>query len=108
MATFTLDDIRDEFLSNGRLCDQRTETEQYLALIRKYRLETSFRIACMNMFRTPNYTTLSERQWQALARDYRHTLQQAIVRGVRPPAPPRTPRPGDRTMEDPSARQRIG
>ncbi len=79
---FTLEDIRDEFLSNGRMCDSRTEAEQYMALIQKYRLEVPFRIACMKKFRTPQYSTLTEEQWHDLTREYRSIMQQAIIRGA--------------------------
>ena len=77
----TLEDIRDEFLSNGRSCDPSTETEQYLWLIKRYELEIPFRIACMKRFRTPHYNTLTDEQWQELAREYRSILQQAIIQG---------------------------
>lgn len=87
MADLTLDDIREEFLSNGRPCDRATEAEQFMALVRNYRLETSFRMACMKKFRTPHFKTLSSAQWRALTREYRSVLQRAIVQGIRPPSP---------------------
>lgn len=80
-VTFTIEDIREEFLSNGRSCDLRTETEQFLALIKAYELEIPFRIACMKRYRTPHYNTLTDEQWHELAREYRSILQQAIIQG---------------------------
>ena len=78
---FTLDDIKEEFLSNGRICDSRTEAEQYLALVKRYELDIPFRIACMKRYRTPHYKTLTDEQWQELAREYRSIMQQAIIQG---------------------------
>jgi hypothetical protein len=80
-VNFTLEEIKDEFLSNGRVCDVRTEAEQYMALVKAYELEIPFRIACMKRYRTPHYTTLTDGQWHELAREYRSIMQQAIIQG---------------------------
>ena len=79
--TFPIDEIKEEFLSNGRICDSRTGAKQYLALVKRYELEIPFRIACMKRYRTPHYNTLTDDQWQELAREYRSIMQQTIIQG---------------------------